>query len=70
MNYRKCYFYGHTGDKNARGWVSFLFNAEGADRQTDRERQQRIIMDCQAFGNTNVNDLNVIIATNSKTRRK
>lgn len=61
MNYRKCYFYGHTGDKNVFGFPFFLTLRPLTDR--DREQQQHIIMDCQAFENTNVNYLNVIIAT-------
>lgn len=61
MNYRKRYFYGHTGDKNAFGFPFFLMLRALTDR--DREQQQHIIMDCQAFVNTNVDDLNVIIAT-------
>lgn len=39
------------GYKNVLGFLSFY-----------REQQQHIIMDCQAFVNTNVNYLNVIIA--------
>lgn len=61
MNYRKCYFYEHTGDKNVFGFPLFLMLRALTDR--DREQQQHITMDCSAFVDTNVNYLNVIIAT-------